>query len=299
MVDCVMIVTLTKEVFMYKIGSFIFELIHQDFPIPSNFDEFICEDVIDEIYEYRIDVVDEIEILEKQLDFQKTTIKIITQNNLEKRYLILQGDSHPYAVYEEIDETHARILVARQYLSMMLFDTMFVSLLALERHMNVYHEYILHSSYICLDHKAILFTAPSGTGKSTQADLWKQYRNARVINGDRSLLSKTDNMYIVNGWPVCGSSEICLNESHPLSAIVVLKQGLKNEIHRLSYKEINKILLQELTINYHNNEFVLSVLNFIDDISQQIPFYQLTCDISEEAVKCLEKQLVEDQIWMR
>ncbi|WP_370839368.1 hypothetical protein [Intestinibacter bartlettii] len=45
--------------------------------------------------------------------------------------------------------------------------------------------------YTCTAHsligkdKGILFSAPSGTGKSTQADLWEKYENAEIINGDR------------------------------------------------------------------------------------------------------------------
>lgn len=282
---------------MYKIGHFKFNIIQDDFPIPDHFRLFACEGKVD--YEYQITIVDEINVLETQFHFSKPTIKIVVNHHLEKRYLFLHGDHTPYAVYEEIDECHAHVLIHRRYVTMMSIDTMFVSLLALERHMNHVHEYILHSSYICLNDQALLFTAPSGTGKSTQADLWKTYRQARIINGDRTCLGKENDHYKVYGWPVCGSSEICKNESYPLKAIIVLKQGKDNQIKRLSYKEINKVLLQELTINYHHNEFVYSVLNFIEDISQHVAFYELTCNISEDAVACLEKQLVEDNLWMR
>ena len=51
------------------------------------------------------------------------------------------------------------------------------------------HRVILHSSFISRQGEGILFTAPSGTGKSTQADLWKRHEEGvTIINGDRSIL---------------------------------------------------------------------------------------------------------------
>ena len=50
--------------------------------------------------------------------------------------------------------------------------------------------FILHSSFISWQNNGILFTAPSGTGKSTQADLWKKYEDADIYNGDRTIIRK-------------------------------------------------------------------------------------------------------------
>lgn len=283
---------------MYKIGSFVFNVQYKDMNIPENFNKFIYHEDMDTYYNYQIDVTNCIEIHESKFNINKSTIKIVFNQQLEKRYLFLQGDIQPYAVCEEIDSNHTRILIHRDYLSYMYIDTMFVSLLSLERRMNNFHEYILHSSYMVVNNQAVLFTAPSGTGKSTQADLWKKYQNASIINGDRTLISKKMNNFYANGWPICGSSEICLNESYPISAIVFLMQGKVNKIEKIPYQVSIKKFLQEITINYHNSEFVQNVLDFIDDVLRNIPVYQLTCDISEDAVKCLEKQLYEDNIWM-
>ena len=174
----------------------------------------------------------------------------------------------------------------------------FASLLALERRMQSFNQYILHSSFIQYNDHAILFSAPSGTGKSTQADLWKQYRNALIINGDRTLLSKNE-YFIANGWPLCGSSEICFNEHYPLSCIVFLSQGKENNITELDYKDAYKKLISELTINYHNPLFINSAMDFIEDLLKNIKVYHLTCDISEDAVICLENKMKEDFVWMR
>ena len=47
--------------------------------------------------------------------------------------------------------------------------------------------------------KAIAFSGPSGVGKSTQAEIWKQCFQADILNGDRALLRKAD-----QGWKAYG-----------------------------------------------------------------------------------------------
>lgn len=58
---------------------------------------------------------------------------------------------------------------------------------------------VLHASYIEHEGDAVLFCAPSGTGKSTQAELWKKYRSARIINGDRCLIRKGEAGFTAGG----------------------------------------------------------------------------------------------------
>lgn len=281
---------------MFQIKDFKFNIINHDHIImPENMNKFIVdEDKAN--YNYDIYVTDDIKVIEDNFIINKDTIKIVNKNNLEKRYLYIKGDIRPYAVCEETSNSHSIIYVHQFYVQLMFADTMFISLLSLERRMNDYHLYTLHSAYMIYNNKSILFSAPSGTGKSTQADLWVKYRGARVINGDKSLLSKEDDGYYANGWPICGSSEICFNERYPLSCIVVLSQGKENNIVELGYKDAFKKILSELTINYHNSSFVNNAMNFIDDLLLHVKVYHLTCNISEDAVKCLEEILKKDNI---
>ena len=73
---------------------------------------------------------------------------------------------------------------------------------------------VLHASYIRLpNERSILFSAPSGTGKSTQAELWRRYRNAQIINGDKAIVYLASEGVSVSSLPLCGSSGICRNVS--------------------------------------------------------------------------------------
>lgn len=92
---------------------------------------------------------------------------------------------------------------------------------------------MLHASFIKYEGKGILFSAPSGMGKSTQAELWRSIRGAEVINGDRAALGCEGGEWTAWGIPYAGTSGIYRNEKALLSAIVVLGQAKENRIRRL------------------------------------------------------------------
>lgn len=84
---------------------------------------------------------------------------------------------------------------------------------------------ILHSASVCYENSAILFSAASGVGKSTQAELWKKELGAPILNGDLNLVEVTADGAIIHGLPWCGTSETFANASCPVRAVLFLKQG--------------------------------------------------------------------------
>lgn len=93
---------------------------------------------------------------------------------------------------------------------------------------------LLHASFIRLrDGRGVVFSAPSGTGKSTQADLWAVWEGAEILNGDRAALLPGHGGWTSWGLPYAGSSEIYRNESAPLAAVVLLRQAAENRASRL------------------------------------------------------------------
>ena len=102
---------------------------------------------------------------------------------------------------------------------------------------------MLHASAIAYQDKAIIFTAPSGVGKTTQAELWQNYRNATIINGDKVFLTKDAERIIAWGSPWNGSSAYAENMGVEAAAIVVLEQAEENEIRKLSGMEVLEKLL--------------------------------------------------------
>ncbi|WP_195244271.1 hypothetical protein [Clostridium celatum] len=150
---------------------------------------------------------------------------------------------------------------------------------------------ILHSSFIIHNNQSILFTAPSGTGKSTQASLWEKYKGAEIINGDRSAIGTRNGEYFAYGLPFCGSSNICKNKEAPLKAIVVLKQAKENSVRRLSKIEAFKILLGQVAINRWNKKDMELAMTLIEELIEKVPVVMLSCRPDKEATDVLNDYL--------
>lgn len=171
------------------------------------------------------------------------------------------------------------------------FSRNIINHLGLETLMRVNGGLLLHSSLICWKGKGILFTAPSGTGKSTQAGLWEKYESAEILNGDRAALRCLEGNWYAYGLPYAGSSGIYKNENAPVSAIIVLRQAKENKIRKLMPAEAFFYLYSEITIHRWDKEFVEEAWNTIFKLLGTVPIYMLECLPDYGAVE-LVKELV-------
>jgi hypothetical protein len=149
----------------------------------------------------------------------------------------------------------------------------------------------LHSSFIRYLGGAILFTAPSGTGKSTQAGLWETYTDAEQINGDRSVIRCVDGVWTAYGFPFAGSSGIFRNEAVPIRAVVVLRQAPENTIERLRPSEAFRLLYSESAMQRWHEAGHTEVVDQLLLLCRDIPVYMLRCTPDERAVRLLQKTL--------
>lgn len=177
--------------------------------------------------------------------------------------------------------------------SQMCFTRNIIEMLALESLLLRYDGLLLHASLVRCGGKGILFTAPSGTGKSTQAELWKNYTGAEILNGDRAALRKRNGIWEAWGSPYAGSSGIYRNETAPVSALVVLRQANENRIHRVSSAEAMRFIYPELTLHRWDSGFVSKAVDLFLDLIAQVPVFLLQCLPNEGAVRILETQLME------
>ena len=149
---------------------------------------------------------------------------------------------------------------------------------------------LFHASYICWNGQGILFTAPSQTGKSTQANLWHQYRGAEVINGDKAAV-RLGAIPMVHSIPFSGTSGICSNRSCPLEAVVVLSQAHENTVRHMKPTEIIQALIPNIFVEQAVGEEWSLALRLVLDLAASIPVWHLACTPDERAVRALQNAL--------
>ena len=152
---------------------------------------------------------------------------------------------------------------------------------------------MLHAAFIRWQGKGILFTAPSGTGKSTQAELWEKYEGADILNGDRAAVRRDESgCWQAYGLPYAGSSGIYRNEKAPLSAAVVLRQAEENRIRRLGMLEIIQKLYPETTVHQWEPDFIEKALTLLTELAGEVPVYLLECRPDRGAVEAVKNVLI-------
>jgi hypothetical protein len=160
-----------------------------------------------------------------------------------------------------------------------------------EHHVARHRGFLLHSAFIRHKDRAILFTAPSGTGKSTQASLWKQYRGAEVINGDRTAVTVGEQGVIAHGIPYCGTSGIYGNTQLPLAAIVYLSQGSESVAQPLTGLRAFRRVWEGCSVHTWDRKDVELTTNTVLEALRQVPVVHLRCTPDESAVAALEAYL--------
>ena len=145
---------------------------------------------------------------------------------------------------------------------------------------------VIHSSALKYDDKAIIFSAPSGTGKSTHTSLWqKNMDNVKILNDDTPAVRIIDDRPYVFGTPWSGSSLIHSNDSAPLEAIVILEQALDNKISRIKDQEAILRLMPRVFLPYFDPKMMDNSIGIFEKIISTVPVYLLQCRPDQEAVE--------------
>ena len=208
-----------------------------------------------------------------------------------EHYVSVREKPYAWLIWQKRSPEHLTCLVKEEDIDLCGNIAHLFQLIRLEQLCMCMEGTILHTSFIKWQGKGILFTAPSGTGKSTQAALWQRTEKAEIINGDRAILRRQDGEWRAYGLPYAGSSDIFRNESAPITAIAVLRQGEQNEIRRLKAAEAFKWLYSETIIRSWDNGFQERVADLLTDLVLRVPVFMLKCLPDEGAVAILKEKL--------
>ncbi len=150
-----------------------------------------------------------------------------------------------------------------------------------------YNGCMLHSSAVVVDGYAYLFSADSGTGKSTHTQLWMEYfgNRAFIINDDKPVIRMMDGEWYVFGTPWSGKTDKNCNVKVKLGAIVFLERAQENYIREITPAEAIPEFLKQTVRKLNKEENMDKVLNQMEKILMTSPIYRMGCNISEDAVK--------------
>lgn len=143
---------------------------------------------------------------------------------------------------------------------------------------------LMHGAVVAVDDRAYLFTAKSGTGKTTHIRRWLEAFGSRavVVNGDKPLLRIKDCGVTVYGTPWDGKEHLSRNIALPLKAVCILERSEQNRIERISKKEATPMLLQQL----HRPAApaaLAKALALTDRLGSSTALYRLGCNMEPEA----------------
>lgn len=259
----------------------------------GNSDDFRVEKAESDLT-YTLRIVDDLKKEFGMLTYKGNAVlchDLVNENGeLVRGYRVTDGG---YDAMLHMRENHGEILYIHNNIMADRFALGFdiVNFFALEYVFLRFGGLFLHSSHVRVGDKALIFSAPSGTGKSTQADLWEKYAGAEVMNGDRTLLRKKDGVWYAYGCPMCGTSGIHKQGNEPIHAIVMLSQGTENTVRKLTPGEAFQRMYPEITVPKWNRELVLRAMELLDDVMANVPIYAFSCTKDESAVTALREAI--------
>ena len=155
---------------------------------------------------------------------------------------------------------------------------------------------LFHGSVIAVDGEAYLFTAKSGTGKSTHTRLWRERfgKRAVMINDDKPLLHIGEAGVTAYGTPWNGKHHLGGNLSAPLKALCILQRDTANHIEPVSPEEAFPMLLQQC-YRPETGEGMVKTLELLDRLSRQVKLYRLGCNMEPEAAEISYQGMQEEQ----
>ena len=143
---------------------------------------------------------------------------------------------------------------------------------------------VLHGSVVAVDGQGYLFTARSGTGKSTHTRFWRETfgHRAVMVNDDKPFVRMEPEQILVCGAPWSGKHGLDANVTVPLKGICILERGKENRIAPMEAKDALPMLLHQ---SYHPLEDAKHprLQAMVEQLADRIPLWKMECSLDPQA----------------
>ena len=153
--------------------------------------------------------------------------------------------------------------------------------------MPAYNTFLFHGSCVAVDGIGYLFTAKSGTGKSTHSRLWRELLGDRavMVNDDKPLIRvNADGTAVVYGTPWNGKHHLSTNAAVPLKAVCLLARSPHNSICEVTPSEAYPALLMQVYRPADSAAMQRTVL-LLDRLLSSVSLFRLRCNMEAEAAR--------------
>lgn len=152
--------------------------------------------------------------------------------------------------------------------------------------MPAYGAFVCHGSVVAMDGRTYLFTAPSGTGKTTHTQLWLRRYPGRawILTGDKPVFRRTSEGFLACGTPWRGKEDYGVNEELPVQGICLLDRGAENEIEPAKPTDMMRFLAKQIYFPKQAQRMGM-LLELLDQFCTTVPTWTMRCNMDLDAAE--------------
>jgi len=133
----------------------------------------------------------------------------------------------------------------------------------------------IHACGIIDNGKGMVFTGPSGFGKTTTANLWNGTEGVKVLNDERIIIRKRGGRFWVYGTPWHGLGGFALPDGAPLERIFFIRHAEENMITPKSGAEAASGILARVYFPSFDQFGLGHLLDICSQLASEVPCYEL------------------------
>lgn len=147
-----------------------------------------------------------------------------------------------------------------------------------------YDAFLMHGALIEYENRGYLFTAKSGTGKTTHINLWRKVfgeDKVTIVNGDKPLIRFIDGKIFAYGTPWCGKEQYNENTKVELCAIAFVERDENNSVAEIPGGDAFPRFLSQIMVT--DSPDLAKQLDLLGRMIDVVPSYLLKCNMDDEA----------------